>query len=168
MRSFLKKKPFAARSLSSSESDEEREYEVEKILDDKIGKDGRYYLVKWLGYAKKQSTWENEDRFENAKEILEEYKKCLKGSGRREMEKILDDEMREDGKYYLVKWKRCDDSMNTWRNEQEFKHDRRLVKDYEKRKNRSEPRRKIAQESEAKRRLRQKTVNSSVDYYDCF
>ena len=44
---------------AESEEIEEGEYEVEKICGKKITSSGELkYLVKWVGYSEKESTWE--------------------------------------------------------------------------------------------------------------
>jgi transposase InsO family protein len=49
------------------------EYEVEEILDSRLIRRQRQYLVKWKGYDMYDSTWEPEENLENAREILNEY-----------------------------------------------------------------------------------------------
>jgi hypothetical protein len=47
------------------------EWETEKILDSKIKKGIRHYLVKWAGYA--QSTWEPEVHLRNSTDLIAEF-----------------------------------------------------------------------------------------------
>ena len=47
------------------------EWDTEKILDSKIKKGIRYYLVKWAGYA--QSTWEPEVHLRNSADLITEF-----------------------------------------------------------------------------------------------
>jgi hypothetical protein len=49
------------------------EYEVEEILNHRIRRGKRQYLIKWLGYPQDDNTWEPEENLLNAKEILKEY-----------------------------------------------------------------------------------------------
>ena len=51
------------------------EWEVEKILKHRRHKGKVQYLVKWTGYPVSQSTWEPESHLENAKELIQDYKK---------------------------------------------------------------------------------------------
>ena len=56
--------------------DEEEEHEVETIVRHKWVK-GRslQYLVKWVGYPTSENSWQSEEHLENAKEILDAYKR---------------------------------------------------------------------------------------------
>lgn len=50
----------------------ENVYEVEKLINDKIKRDGRYFLVRWKGYTSKYDTWERESNL-NCPGILKKY-----------------------------------------------------------------------------------------------
>jgi transposase InsO family protein len=50
-------------------------YEVENILDSRIYRKQRQYLVKWKGYPQEDSTWEPIKNLTNALESIEEYDK---------------------------------------------------------------------------------------------
>ncbi|EMD39166.1 hypothetical protein CERSUDRAFT_93209 [Gelatoporia subvermispora B] len=66
-----------------SEGEEEEEYEIEKILDAKLGTfpEGRYgYLVKWRGYGSEHNSWVDEKDAENAKDLVDEYWKTQKSN----------------------------------------------------------------------------------------
>ena len=55
----------------------EPEYEVERIVDQRIVQNGVLYLVKWRGWPKESNTWEPEENVANYKQILQNYhKKC--------------------------------------------------------------------------------------------
>ena len=55
---------------------EEEEYEVETIVQRKRVKGGSLqYLVKWVGYLTSENSWQSEEHLENAKEILNAYKR---------------------------------------------------------------------------------------------
>jgi hypothetical protein len=51
------------------EVQEDEEYEVEEILDQK----GQKYLVKWKGYPTEDSTWEHRDNLTNCQKKLRDY-----------------------------------------------------------------------------------------------
>jgi hypothetical protein len=62
-------------NIEVEESDQEQEYDVEKILD--IRKEGRQwkYLVKWEGYDTSENTWEplKHLRKEGVQELIEQF-----------------------------------------------------------------------------------------------
>ena len=49
------------------------EFEVETILDSRMDKAKKMYLVKWRGYSELHNSWEPEENLENCREILSEY-----------------------------------------------------------------------------------------------
>ncbi|KAG4088610.1 hypothetical protein H8356DRAFT_1432678 [Neocallimastix lanati (nom. inval.)] len=73
----LKKNDLIVNS-DSNESDEnveqEEEYSVEKVLDVKIEKGERYYLIKWEGYSSEDNSWEHENDCD-CKDLIEEFYK---------------------------------------------------------------------------------------------
>lgn len=54
------------------EDEDEEEYNVEKILDVKVEKGQKYYLIKWEGYTSDDNTWENENDCD-CKDLIEEF-----------------------------------------------------------------------------------------------
>jgi hypothetical protein len=52
---------------------EEPEYEVERILDTKLLRRKRYYLIKWKGYPLYDATWEPAKNLVNASELIKEF-----------------------------------------------------------------------------------------------
>jgi len=57
----------------------EQEYEVERIVDHLVVKNGgSHYLVKWRGWSKENNTWEPEENLSNCKDMLRNYHKKLK------------------------------------------------------------------------------------------
>ena len=56
------------------------EYEVEDILDSRLGRSGPEYLVKWVNYPVFESTWEPAAHLANALDILRAF---LSRRGRR-------------------------------------------------------------------------------------
>jgi hypothetical protein len=68
---------FWGRTISMAEQEApapDAEFTIEKILDETVLNDVHYYLVQWEGYAPIYNTWEPEENFANAQEILREYK----------------------------------------------------------------------------------------------
>ena len=55
-------------------TEEEEEYEVEKVVDKRIHKGKVEYLLKWKGYSSDENTWEAEESLE-CPELLQEYEK---------------------------------------------------------------------------------------------
>jgi len=53
----------------------EEEFEVEKILNKRIIRGKEKFLVRWKGYTAEKDTWENRKNLENAKELVEEFKR---------------------------------------------------------------------------------------------
>jgi transposase InsO family protein len=63
------------------ETEEEKEFEVERILDHKLNNNPRdpetFYLVKWLGYDETENTWEPETNLTNCRQLLARYRQNL-------------------------------------------------------------------------------------------
>jgi len=53
-------------------TEEEEEYEVEKVVDKRIHKGKVEYLLKWKGYSSDDNTWEAEDSLD-CPELLQDY-----------------------------------------------------------------------------------------------
>ncbi|CAG8973067.1 hypothetical protein HYALB_00009371 [Hymenoscyphus albidus] len=49
------------------------EYDVDSIVDSKLVRKKRFYLVHWVGYDNKQNTWEPEEHLGNAQEKIQEF-----------------------------------------------------------------------------------------------
>src|SRR3954463_12436004 len=63
---------------------DDTEYEVEQILDDRTKRHKKEYLVKWKGYPEYDSTWEPEDHLINAEEVIKDYEhrgRCSREEG---------------------------------------------------------------------------------------
>jgi len=54
---------------------EEKEFEVEKILNKRIVQGKGKFLVQWKGYMTEGDTWENRENLGNAKELVEEFER---------------------------------------------------------------------------------------------
>eukprot|EP00055_Hartaetosiga_balthica_P017772 m.122942 g.122942 ORF g.122942 m.122942 type:complete len:966 (+) comp9398_c1_seq1:1052-3949(+) len=55
------------------EIDGEDEWEVEKIIQQRTHRGQREYLVRWKGYSPDNDSWEPEDHFANAQQLLEDF-----------------------------------------------------------------------------------------------
>ena len=51
------------------------EFEVEKILNKRTVQGKVKFLVQWKGYMAEEDTWENRENLENAKKLVEEFKR---------------------------------------------------------------------------------------------
>jgi len=100
-------------------------YEVEKIVDEKVEKGKRFFLIRWKGYGANDDTWEPEVSLscpDVVKKFLDGKKNAKKGKKAAvvpeeenyEVEKVVDDKTEKGKKFYLVKWKGYSDADNTW------------------------------------------------------
>jgi len=48
---------------------------VEKILNKRMIRGKEKFLVRWKGYMAEEDTWENRENLENAKELVEDFKR---------------------------------------------------------------------------------------------
>lgn len=61
--------------------DENEEWEVEEVLDERTHYKKKQYLVKWKGFEMEDSTWQTEKDLANAQTALRTYKKNRKAAG---------------------------------------------------------------------------------------
>jgi hypothetical protein len=54
--------------------DDQLEQEIEDILDERVHRRWKQYLVKWKGFPMEESEWKTEGELQHAKEILDEFK----------------------------------------------------------------------------------------------
>ncbi|KAL3284715.1 hypothetical protein HHI36_018863 [Cryptolaemus montrouzieri] len=127
-------------SLGSEVEEDESEYEVDKIIDEKMVRGVRHYLIRWKGYGPEGDTWEPESTL-NCPEAMEEFKKTKKSSPEKgkikkskkalmeseewdenenfEVVRILDVHFKRDGKReFLVSWKGFSNSYDSWEPEE--------------------------------------------------
>jgi hypothetical protein len=57
------------------QADGNDEWEVERIMQQRQGKQGSEYLVKWLGYPHSENTWEPESHLTNCQLLLKAFRK---------------------------------------------------------------------------------------------
>jgi len=48
---------------------------VEKILNKRVVRGKKKFLVRWKGYMAEEDTWENKENLENAKELVDEFER---------------------------------------------------------------------------------------------
>jgi len=53
----------------------EEEFEIEKILNKRMIRGKKKFLVRWKGYTVEEDTWENRENLENAKELVKEFER---------------------------------------------------------------------------------------------
>ncbi|KAF7273591.1 uncharacterized protein LOC143203496 [Rhynchophorus ferrugineus] len=119
----------------AADEDNSDEYEVETILDDKLVKGIRHFLIRWKGYTEESDTWEPEHTLD-CSELITEYKNKKKKQSKKknerskkgddqsqtwdenqdfEVERILDVYFHKDGKRdFLVSWKGYPAAQNSW------------------------------------------------------
>jgi len=53
----------------------EEEFKVEKILNKRVVREKKKFLVQWKGYMVEENTWKRRENLENAKELVEEFER---------------------------------------------------------------------------------------------
>ena len=72
------------------ESNEDSEYEIEKIVGKRISKKGIIeYKIKWLGYDESQSSWEPLSNLNHAKEAIKDYEKKVETLNKNKNKNII-------------------------------------------------------------------------------
>ena len=74
-------------------------YEVEKIINCKIHKNKKYYLIKWLFFPIKESTWEPKSNLKNLKNLIDEFESEFPFSVDHEMYNIFCEEINKKKRY---------------------------------------------------------------------
>lgn len=64
-----------------SDSEEDEEYEIERILADDVVDEKTFYLVKWKGYDDEECTWEPAENFTSSSSIAEWQDQKARGLG---------------------------------------------------------------------------------------
>ena len=68
------RKPRNIEEVEKDGTTEEKQYEVEKVVNKRVHKGKVEYLLKWKGYPSDENTWEPEDSLE-CPELLQEYER---------------------------------------------------------------------------------------------
>merc|ERR1711917_11987 len=79
------------KKLVEKMSESEEEYEVDKIVDDKIEDGEKMYLIRWKGFASDDDTWEPISNLE-CPDNIKEYERVKKEKKRDKAEKQIKDE----------------------------------------------------------------------------
>ena len=53
----------------------QKEFEVKEILNKRMIREKKKFLVRWKGYMTEEDTWENRENLENIKELVKEFKR---------------------------------------------------------------------------------------------
>ncbi|XP_031635904.1 M-phase phosphoprotein 8-like [Contarinia nasturtii] len=143
--------PEIIKAYESNKTDNE-EYEVEKIVGEKIEYNVRYFLVKWKGWPESDNSWETEKSVD-CYELIEKFRDSCRSTNKSnkrtasttpkaskakksrkslsddenndeeddgedkkewEVEKIINFRKRAGKKEYLIRWKGCKASEDTW------------------------------------------------------
>ncbi|KAL1517509.1 hypothetical protein ABEB36_001265 [Hypothenemus hampei] len=129
-----------ARETNDPEDDDDTEYEVQEILNEKFIKGVKHYLIRWKGYTEESDTWEPENTLD-CQDLIKDYqqkkkrkqdfgnkkksKKHMRKSGESkgtwdenenfEVDRILDVYFHRNGRReFLVSWKGYPASDNSW------------------------------------------------------
>lgn len=149
-----------ADKLKEYEDSKNQDYEVEKIVGEKIEYGKRYFLVKWKNWPEADNSWEAADHVD-CNDLIEKFRdSCRKVTTTKrpaakstpskakkakkakkahndteeeeddddvevdplsadteqewEVEKIVNERKRGGKKEYLIRWKNCDESQDTW------------------------------------------------------
>ena len=80
---------------------EEEEFKVEKILNKRMVRGKKKFLVRWKGYTAGEDTWENRENLENAKELVEEFKREYREEDEELRQQEQEEEERSSAENYL-------------------------------------------------------------------
>ena len=58
--------------------EEEEKFKVEKILNKRVVREKKKFLVRWKGYMVEEDTWENRENLKNMKELVEEFERIYR------------------------------------------------------------------------------------------
>lgn len=97
-----------------------KEFEVQKIIDDEMRGGKKYYRIRWKGWSAKDDTWEPKTSL-SCPEIIKAYESAKQDDddddAEYEVEKIVGEKIEYGVRYFLVKWKGWPESDNTWEDE---------------------------------------------------
>merc|ERR1712020_128081 len=131
------------------EDEDEEEYSVEKVLDKRVGKNGKTeYLLKWKGYGDEDNTWEPRENLD-CMDLIETFEKKRKEEteGKKkddddkprgfdrslDPERIIGDTDSSGELMFLIKWKGSDEADLVPAREANVKCPQTVIKFYEER-----------------------------------
>lgn len=95
----------------------QEEYEVEKIIDEKLEGGKKYFRIRWKGYGAKSDTWELKKSL-NCPDKIKEYEDSKSDEVEYEVEKIMGEMIEKGKRLFYVKWKNWPESDNSWESEE--------------------------------------------------
>lgn len=92
-----------------------KDYEVEKVIDERMFNGKKQYRIRWKGFTAKDDTWEPKSML-NCPELIKAYEKKRKEEVEAdfEVQEIIGDKTERGKKFYLVKWKGFSEDESTW------------------------------------------------------
>jgi hypothetical protein len=139
-------------SIESEENNEE-EYSVEKVLDVKVEKGQKYYLIKWEGYSSDDNSWEREEDCA-CKDLIEEFYRNREKQKNKKREKSSSKAVEEEEEKNNKKRK------STESNDQKSKQRKsvKTVKDEEESKKKPNDKLDVTKDKEKEK----------IEYYHCY
>lgn len=97
----------------------EKEFEVEKIVDEMMEGGKKYFRIRWKGYGAKSDTWELKKSL-NCPDKIKEYENSMEqdDDAEYEVEKIMGEMIQKGKRLFYVKWKNWPESDNSWEAEE--------------------------------------------------
>lgn len=104
---------------STKSASVKKEFEVAKIVDERMDGGKKYYRIRWKGYGAKDDTWELKKSL-NCPEKIKEYEtsKQEEDDTEYEVEKIMGEMIEKGKRLFYVKWKNFPESDNSWEAEE--------------------------------------------------
>jgi len=151
----------------SNSSDDDEEYVIEKIVDERGTGKKKEYLVKFKDYGDEDNTWTTSE--DVSPELIKEYenKKKSQQNGDEDdeefvIEKIVDERGTGKKKEYLVKFKDYGDEDNTWTSKDDVSTE--LIKEYENKKKQDSQPEQNGDEYEIEKIVEERTVGKNKEY----
>merc|ERR1711988_1784300 len=152
----------------SYSSDDDEEYVIEKIVDERGTGKKKEYLVKFKDYGDEDNTWTTTE--DVSPELVKEYENKKKSQQNGDdddeefvIEKIVDERGTGKKKEYLVKFKDYGDDDNTWTSKDDVSSE--LIKEYENKKKKDSQPEQNGDEYEIEKIVEDRTMGKKKEYY---
>lgn len=97
----------------------QKEFEVAKIVDERMDGGKKYFRIRWKGYGPKNDTWELKKSL-NCPDKIKEYEDSKQEDETEyEVEKIMGEMIEKGKRLFYVKWKNWPESDNSWEREED-------------------------------------------------